>query len=215
VIFDLDHTLVKCDIDFSEMKTQMLGYLEGNLKLPLGLGINRSTYEIISRTVEYLQENDRSDAVPGIIKEINRIMTDTEMKYVSKATLIEGATETLGKLKRAGLRIGILTRSCRDYTNQVLKSTGLSTLVDEVAARDDSDNPKPDPVQVYGLMEKMKVGSEEVVMVGDHPIDLICAKNAGIEFIGVLTGSWETGQRKQLGPVTIPSVKELPALLGL
>jgi phosphoglycolate phosphatase len=87
--------------------------------------------------------------------------------------------------------------------------------VDEVAARDDCDNPKPEPNQVYWLMDKMKVKPDHVVMVGDHPIDLLCAKNAGVSFVGVLTGSWGMEQMKKLGPTVISSVKELPDLLGV
>ncbi len=97
----------------------------------------------------------------------------------------------------------------------MLVATGLSEFVDEVATRDDSANPKPDPSQIYWLIERMKVSSHEVVMVGDHPVDALCARNAGIAFVGVLTGSWSEEQTKQLGSTVIRSVKELPDLLGI
>ena len=64
-------------------------------------------------------------------------------------------------------------------------------------------------------MTRMKVNAEEVVMVGDHPVDALCARNAGIRFVGVLTGSWRKEQTEQLGSVVIPSVKELPDLLDI
>jgi ClpP class serine protease len=35
------------------------------------------------------------------------------------------------------MKIGILTRSCRKYTDDVLRATALSGFVDEVAARDE------------------------------------------------------------------------------
>lgn len=214
VIFDLDHTLVRSGTDFSEMKTKIVDYVEQKLPSVEKLDKNSLTYEITQAVVESLQSRGLSKIVPEVIEDINSIMNETEMKYASKATLIEGAFEALGRLKQTGLKIGILTRACREYTEQVLKTTGLSEFIDEVAARDDSVNPKPDPSQIYWLLERMKIDSDEAVMVGDHPVDALCARNAGIQFIGVLTGSWREDQTKQLGSTVISSVKDLPDLLG-
>ncbi len=118
-------------------------------------------------------------------------------------------------LRAAGVGIGVLTRSCRKYAIEVLKATGLVSLIDEIAARDDCEKPKPDPNLVYWLIKMMRVESNSVIMVGDHPTDSLCAKNAHIEFVGVLTGSWGAEQAKQLGSTVISSVEELPTLLGL
>jgi phosphoglycolate phosphatase len=215
VIFDLDHTLVKSAVDFMEMRTGIIEHLEKRFPSFGKFDKSKPTYEITQAAVLKLQEQGLTQMIPEILAEINGIMNDVEMKYASRATLIEGAKETLAKLKRAGFKVGILTRGCRQYTEEVLKTNDLSELVDEVAARDDSLNPKPDPAQVYWLIKRMKVNAEEVVMVGDHPVDALCAGNAGIRFVGVLTGSWRREQIEQLGPVVIPSVKELPDLLGI
>jgi len=215
VVFDLDHTLVRSAVDFMEMRTGIIEYLEKRFPSFGKFDKSKPTYEITQTAVRKMQEKGLSWTVPGILAEINSIMNNVEMKYASKATLIEGAKETLAKLKKAGVKVGILTRGCRQYTEEVLKTNDLSDLVDEVAARDDSLNPKPDPAQVYWLMTRMKVNSDEVVMVGDHPVDALCARNAGIRFVGVLTGSWRKEQTEQLGSVVIPSVKELPDLLNI
>ncbi len=215
VIFDLDHTLVRSGIDFSEMKTRIVSYLEQRLPSLGNFDPNRLTYEITQAVVEKLRTQGLSNIIPEVTENINRLMNDTEIKYASKAILIEGVADALKRLKRASIRIGILTRSCREYTQEVLKATGLLEYVDEIAARDDSISPKPDPSQIYWLLGRMKIEGDDVVMVGDHPVDAFCAKNAKIRFIGVLTGSWKEEQTKQLGPSVIPSVKELPDLLGI
>jgi len=213
VIFDLDDTLIKSNIDFIEMRNAMIDFLRQNLPFGIELDTSKSTYEIIQYAIRMLNEHGLSDTVLHVTSELNRIMTDIEMKYVSKAKLIEGVAEVLNRLKSKGIKIGILTRSCRKYTDEMLRASELSVLVDEVAARDDSDSPKPDPSQVYSLMKRMSVKSDDVVMVGDHPIDWLCAKNAGIRFVGVLTGRWAKEQEQQLGEAVVPSVRELPDLL--
>lgn len=215
VIFDLDHTLILSGIDFSEMKTKIVDYVRRRVPSSEQLDGKRPTYEITRSAVETLQRHGLSQMIPEVMAEINEIMTDTEMKYVSKARLIEGAAQALRRLKGAGIKVGVLTRSCRRYADEVLKTTGLAALVDEVAARDDCANPKPDPTQAHQLMEKMNVKPDETVMVGDHPVDSLCARNSGIRFIGVLTGSRTPEQTRQLGSTLIRSVKELPDFLGV
>ena len=213
VIFDLDDTLIKSNIDFIEMRNAMIHFLAHNLPFAIELDTSKSTYEIIQYAVMMLNEHGLSNMILNVTNELNRIMTDIEMKYMSKAKLIEGVVEALSNLKSKGIKIGILTRSCRKYTDEVLRASGLSALVNDVAARDDSDSPKPDPSQVYYLMKKMNVKSHDVVMVGDHAIDWLCARNAGIRFVGVLTGRLPNEQRQQLGETVVPSVRELPDLL--
>ena len=215
VILDLDHTLVRSGIDFSEMKTRIVSYVEQRLPSLDSFDPNRPTYEITQAVIEKLRTMGLSSIIAEVTEDINRIMNETEMKYASKAILIEGVVETLRRLKKANIAIGILTRACRGYTQEVLNATGLSEFVDEIAARDDSINPKPDPSQIYWLLGRMKIDGSDVVMVGDHPVDALCARNAGIRFIGVLTGAWKEEEAKQLGSTVIPSVKELPDLLGI
>jgi len=215
VIFDLDHTLIVSGIDFPEMKGKIVDYLRQRVPSSEQLDASRPTYEITQSAVQILRRHGLSHIVPEALEEVNRIMSDTEMRHVSKARLMEGAAQTLKRLKDADVKIGILTRSCRRYVDKVLAATGLSMLVDEVAARDDCNSPKPDPTQVYLLMQKMNVKPDETVMVGDHPVDSLCARNSGIRFVGVLTGSWGAEQVKQLGSTVIPSVRELPDLLGV
>ncbi len=214
VIFDLDHTLIVSGIDFPEMKAKIVSYLRQRLPPSERLDSSRPTYEMTRSAVQILEKHGLFHVVPEVVEEINGIMSDTEMRYVSEARLIQGAAQALKRLKDAGMKVGILTRSCRRYTDEVLKATGLSAFVDEVAARDDCASPKPDPTQVYLLMQKMNVKPDETVMVGDHPVDSLCARNSGIRFVGVLTGSWGAEQVTQLGSTVIPSVKELPDLLG-
>jgi len=215
VILDLDHTLVASGINFPEMRAKIVDYLRQRLPSSEQIDSRKPTYEITRSAVETLQKHGQSALIPEVMDEINRIMTDTEMKYVSKAKPINGAIQTLRRLKDAGIKVGILTRSCRKYADEVLRTTGLSAYVDEVAARDDCATPKPDPAQVYSLMEKMKVGSQQTVMVGDNPVDSLCARNSGVRFVGVLTGSWGAARTSQLGSDVVPSIKELPDFLGV
>ena len=111
VIFDLDHTLISSGIDFPEMKAKIASHLKQRLPSSEQVDSSRPTYEMTQSAIHILQKHELSHMLPEVVEEINTIMTDTEMKYVSHARLIEGAAEALKRLKNAGMKVGILTRS--------------------------------------------------------------------------------------------------------
>ncbi|MFH0848496.1 MAG: HAD family hydrolase [archaeon] len=213
VILDVDHTLVMSRVDFSEMKRRIIDYLKSR-DIPIKESyVNRATYEIIADVVEYLKREGRGGEVNPTLDDLGEIMTEVELRSVHDISEIEGARKTLEELKRRGIRIGVLTRGSRSYVTQVLTSTRLRDYIDVMGARDDCDKPKPDPTQVFLLMEKMGVNKEETIMVGDHPSDAICARNAGVRFVGVLTGSWGRDLTSQLGSTVIKTIADLPVFL--
>ena len=213
VIFDLDGTLIRSNIDFVKMKNMIIAHFRS-------LGVNseyfsssRPTFEIVQKGIELLRKKWSEETVSEVRRHIDQIMTYVEMEQVDSVSVIAGVSEAMKLLKEKGIKIGILTRSCREYALKSLETTGLSKLVDSVAARDDIDRPKPDPDQVIMLANKMNVKLEETLMVGDHPIDALCAKNSNVHFIGVLTGSSDADAFKKIGCRFIGSVNDLPRML--
>ena len=213
VIFDLDGTLIKSNIDFVKMKNMIIAHFRS-------LGVNsedfsplRPTFEIVQKGIELLRKKWPEGIVSEVRRHIDEIMTDVEMEQIDSVSVIAGVSETMKLLREKGIKIGILTRSCREYALKSLETTGLSKLVDSVAARDDVDRPKPDPNQVMMLANELDVKLEESLMVGDHPIDALCAKNSNVHFIGVLTGSSDADAFEKIGCRFIGSVNDLPRLL--
>jgi len=213
VIFDLDGTLIRSSIDFVKMKNLIIAHF-------LSLGVDsedfsssRPTFEIVQKGIEVLRKKWPEQRVSRVRRDIDQIMTDVEMEQVDSVSVIPGVSETVKLLKEKGIKIGILTRSCREYALRSLEATELSKLVDFVAARDDIDRPKPDPDQVIMLAQKLNAKLEATLMVGDHPIDALCARNSNVRFIGVLTGSSDVYAFKKIGCNVIDSVNDLPKLL--
>jgi len=213
VIFDLDGTLIRSSIDFVKMKNRIIAHFRSLGVDSEDFSSSRPTFEIVQKGIERLKKKSSEEIVSEVRRQIDQIMTDVEMEHVDSVSAIAGVSETVKLLKEKGIKIGILTRSCREYALRSLQTTGLSKLVDFVAARDDVDRPKPDPDQVIMLAQKLNVKLEETLMVGDHPIDALCAKNSNIRFVGVLTGSSEADAFKKIGCDVIGSVNDLPQLL--
>ena len=183
VIFDLDGTLIDSKIDFRKMKRRNIRLLEAS-------GVERGllteemlNYDIERRAFEDLRTKGVSEEeIQGVFQKVAEIMSEIELEAIEDVKLLDGVVETLEKLRRVGLKIGIITRSCREYANRILEKFELEGLIDAVAARDDVLKPKPDPEHPRYLMKTLGVKPSETVLVGDHPMDALCAKNVGLRF---------------------------------
>lgn len=61
--------------------------------------------------------------------------------------------------------------------------------IDEIVGGEDVNVFKPDPTGLNLMINRLGVSKEDVLYVGDSYIDAETAKNAGVDFAGVLTGS--------------------------
>jgi len=183
VVFDLDGTLIDSKIDFRKMKKRNIRLLEASGVEQGLLTEEMLNYEIEKLAVEDLRKKGVSEEkIQRVFQKVAEIMNEIELEAVEDVQLLDGVVETLENLKRLGLKIGIITRSCREYVNRVLKKFELERLIDAVAARDDVLKPKPDPEHPRYLMELLGVKPSETVLIGDHPLDALCAKNVGMRF---------------------------------
>ena len=106
-----------------------------------------------------------------------------ESKYLSKtvksAPLYKDVRETLHKLSRRGLKIGILSA---DSTEAVKKFVAEHQLQDYVQLCRGTDNHivKPNPQLLLQACKDLKVAPEQTLMVGDASVDMIMAKTAKV-----------------------------------
>jgi len=183
VIFDLDGTLIDSKIDFRKMKRKNIRLLEASGVEQGLLTEEMLNYDIERRAIEDLRTKGVSEEeIQRVLQKVAEIMSEIELEAIEDAKLLDGVMETLEKLKRLGLKIGIITRSCREYTNKILEKFELERLIDAVAARDDVSKPKPDPEHPRYLMKLLGVKPSETVLIGDHPMDALCAKNVRMRF---------------------------------
>ena len=130
---------------------------------------------------------------------------------------IEGAEEAIRKLRESGYLIATTTGFDREIVMPIFHRLGWEKYFAAMVASDDVTQGRPAPYMLFHAMETVGVNSvAEVMAVGDTPLDLQAASNAGVRgMVGVLSG---VGSREQLSrePHTdiIQSVADLPALLG-
>jgi pyrophosphatase PpaX len=90
-----------------------------------------------------------------------------------------GVTETVEKLKKAGLKVGIVTSKRRIMAERGLKLFGLYALMDCIVTMDDTTEHKPSAAPALEACRLLGTDPSEALMVGDSHYDIQCGQNAG------------------------------------
>lgn len=107
----------------------------------------------------------------------------------------EGIVKTLEELKRAGVKIAVLSNKPHPRTLKVIADLFGPEMFDVVAGQKPEVEKKPSPEGVYAILKELNLGKEEVMYVGDTNTDMKTGKSAGVFTIGVL---WGFRDRKEL-----------------
>jgi HAD superfamily hydrolase (TIGR01549 family) len=204
IIFDLDDTLVESTVNYAKFKTLVIERITSQ-------GEPRSLYDVhetIVTIVARYEERMRDAGIPEVtirnrLAELDAIMDEVELEGVSETKPIRGAIDLLKLLRKNGVKVGILTRGCEEYTRSALARTGMLELVDGIECRNSNTKPKPDPEAYLMLARRLGVKKEETLFVGDHPIDAQCAANAGVPFVAVETGDVPEADLRKAGCVEL------------
>lgn len=104
-----------------------------------------------------------------------------------KTELLQNAKEAV-LLAKEFATLGIVTTKTGYYSRVLMEHFGLMEHFDVLIGREDVQNPKPHAEPIFRALEKLESTNKEIWMIGDTKLDLIAAKNADINSIGVLSG---------------------------
>ncbi|MDU1413689.1 MAG: pyrophosphatase PpaX [Clostridium sp.] len=170
ILFDLDGTIV----DTNELIIQSFTYV---LNEYLGLKVSRQ--EIIKTFGAPLIETMRhygGDRAEEITKVYIDYSHDIQSKYIRAYEHVE---EGLIKLKKAGLKLAIVTSKRRTVALSCMNEFDLEKYFDVIVTPEDTKIHKPKGEPVLKACELLKLKPDETIMVGDSHNDILCGKNAG------------------------------------
>jgi phosphoglycolate phosphatase len=152
------------------------------------------------------------DAMQHILPELPvadypRLAQRYRQHYVAgndKVVPFHGVPEGLARLRAAGFLLGVATGKSRRGLDQALRDTGLQAFF-HVSRCADEGFAKPHPDMLLFLMDRLNVGPERTLMIGDTTHDLQMARNAGVAALAVSYGAHAEAQLADLAPLACAS----------
>ena len=109
--------------------------------------------------------------------------------YMNDNTVLFPETvSVLTTLKEQGARLAIISTKYRYRIQAVIDKHFPQGFIDVIIGGEDVKAAKPDPQGVKAALKKLKANKELALYVGDSTVDAETARNAGIDFCGVLNG---------------------------
>jgi phosphoglycolate phosphatase len=207
LIFDLDGTLIDTGRDITNALNYALSSqgskslsVEDTIKM-IGEGITRLIEKILGH--ERLQEKDE------VIKKFLNYYSEHLTDY---STVYPYVRETLAQLdvyKKA------VISNKREYLSvKLLNKLNLIDFFDMVVGSDTTSEKKPSALPILYVIEKIGVGPQESMIVGDSNYDIEAGRNAGIKTIAVTYGYREKEYLKNADHI-IDRFNDLPAILDI
>ncbi len=180
ILFDLDGTL----IDSTDAILESFHHSFDFHKLPRRE--NEEIKSLIGYPLDIMYENLGVDKESiwdfvATYKEHYRVIS------TQKTTLLQNAKEAV-ELASQFATLGIVTTKTGRYSQVLMEHFEIMHHFDVLIGREHVENPKPHAEPIMKALEKMDIKNREIWMIGDTKLDLIAAKNANINSIGVLSG---------------------------
>lgn len=111
--------------------------------------------------------------------------------------LYPGVASMLDGLRDADARLAVLSNKPHDLTVATMRGLGLESRFVEILGASDGFPRKPDPTSARHLAKRLATPNDEILYVGDTPIDMETAKAANLPVAAV---TWGFRSRAELLP---------------
>jgi HAD superfamily hydrolase (TIGR01509 family) len=152
VLLDFDGTLTVPILDFKKIKSAM--------------GIEKGLI------LEHLES-----VSPAERERLERILEDFEREAAEKAALRPGARELIAYLRSKRIPFAVVTNNTEENVRTVLRRFDME--VDCIVSREVGHwKPSPEPLRIAA--RRLELEPEELALVGDHRIDILSGRQAGL-----------------------------------
>ena len=207
IIFDFEGTLVDFQWRLAEAEAEA-----GKVLIDLGIipsGPASSYAEMMNRAQVLAEETGSAEGPAALSAIYDRYDADALTRWQVRPE----ALNTLEKIKKMGIRTGLVSNVGRVSLDAALKKVGLRTWIDEPVSRNDVRWLKPHPAGILLVGERLGCRLDQVWYVGDSLDDIRAARAAGVPIAVIQGGQDRLAEIRKANPSWI--IKELSDLLAL
>jgi phosphoglycolate phosphatase len=190
VIFDLDGTLIHTIEDIAGAANKMFA----RHGLPEH-GVDYYLKWIGSGAVKFIE---RAHGEPVSQEQLKAYVAEFKEVYSGnlhdKSRVYKGIPELLDELVSRGIKISVLSNKPHKMTQKVIKFYLSSWPFDPVLGQREEVPRKPDPAGAIEIAKRWGVAPNRILFVGDSDNDILTARAAGMQVLGV---SWGYGRLLQ------------------
>lgn len=194
-LFDLDGTLV------DSVYQHVLAWREALADT----GVELSVWRIHRRIgmsggllVNALLRETGGSLTSGDAERLHKLHADAYKRLASQVRPLPGARELLQALRDAGVPHAIATSGRMETARYALEMLGVASDF-PVVTRDLVRYAKPDPDLFLAAAERLGVGIQNSVVVGDSIWDLLAAQRARALSVGLLSGGYGQEELEKAG----------------
>ncbi|MFW9826573.1 MAG: HAD family hydrolase [Candidatus Thorarchaeota archaeon] len=187
--FDLDNTL----IDNREGIVSSFNYALNKFNLP---ELEKSEIELmigipLNKMFERYSNQDTSRLVSAFRSYYRR-------EGIFRAKLLPGIKSKLKELNEFFFTLGIITSKKQEMAEKIIEILGIQDYFDYIIGETEEtrDLGKLDPKIITFI--KKNYSKYKIIIIGDHPKDVLLSNNLSCPFIGVLTGNHSAEQLKEI-----------------
>jgi len=205
VAFDLDGTLVDSLVSITDAFNHMFAYL----------GYPPMTVEEVARKTSIsLKDFVESFLPPHKVERGIRVFREYyDTIFLDRTTLFPGALETLQAMNGRAIQ-GIVTNKRGRYARILAEHLGFSGNMARIIGAEDGFRAKPSGDMFAEFMRSVGTTRDTTIYVGDSPVDIEAATNAGIDAFVVAGPIFSAEELALHRPRRVLShITELPAAL--
>ena len=170
-----------------------------------------------SKIIEIFKENLLDLNIKTSTKELEEIFDCVSTIFYKNmfnyTKPINSAINFIDKLHKKNIKLGIVTSDSIESTNLTLKHFSWEKYFDIAIGRESCPHTKESGKPAQLALEKLGANPKTTIMIGDAPMDYLCAKNSEIKkTILVATGQIEVADLFKTSPYTINSLDEIEIL---
>lgn len=212
VIFDLDGTLIHSLPDLTDAINTLLAE-EGRAPLAeaeVGPMVGDGAGVLVSRAFAARGGLPGPDVAPYLA----RFLAHYEPNATRRTRPWPGVMDTLDALKARGLALAVCTNKPTAATHAVLKELDLDRFFPIVVGGDDAPALKPDAAHVNAVLDRLGIGHDQAVFVGDSINDVLAAKGARVRCVVVGFGYSKVPPHELGADLVIEHFTDLIAAVG-
>jgi phosphoglycolate phosphatase len=210
LIFDFDLTL--CDSTEGFHECHRVAAEATGLPAPSREAAGRTIGTPLPLAYVQLYGESRLDLRDEYVK---RYQARADEVMTELTVMLPQAPDALRALAASGYLLGIVSQKLRYRVEDVLRRDGLMDAFACILGGEDVPAFKPDPRGLLMAMDLLGATTANSLYTGDTDIDAEAARNAGLPFVGVLTGFGDASVFAPYAPLAVlPDVGGLPGFLS-